>query len=116
MLPLLLYPVFIAQARIFLQGILHICVKHPLARFRPVVLTPEEQPFIPGSSFKGALRSAIEKLVPSLPGLRTCGLSTKENENDPLREGKADWCPTAHQAALVRRRRNLSEQDAEKQL
>ncbi len=80
MLPLLLYPVFIAQARIFLQGILHICVKHPLARFRPVVLTPEEQPFIPGSSFKGALRSAIEKLVPSLPesaGLRSCGLPKK---------------------------------------
>ena len=82
----------------------------------PVVLTPDEKPFIPGSSFKGALRSTIEKLVPNLPGLRTCGLSTKENENDPLREGKADWCPTAHQAALVRRRRNLSEQDAEKQL
>src|SRR5436853_7410064 len=43
----------------------------------PVVLTPENIPFIPGSSFKGALRSTIEKLVPSLPteaGLSACGL------------------------------------------
>src|SRR5215470_600747 len=43
----------------------------------PVVLTPEGLPFIPGSSFKGSLRSTIEKLVPNLPetaGLRTCGL------------------------------------------
>lgn len=43
----------------------------------PVVLTPEDVPFIPGSSFKGALRSTIEKLVPLLPekaGLFTCGL------------------------------------------
>lgn len=82
----------------------------------PVVLTPDEKPFIPGSSFKGALRSTVEKLVPNLPGLRTCGLSTKEDEIDPLREGKADWCPTAHQAALIKRRRDLSEQDIQKQL
>src|SRR5262249_583323 len=43
----------------------------------PVVLTPEGLPFIPGSSFKGSLRSTIEKLVPNLPEtarLRTCGL------------------------------------------
>src|SRR5436305_13506961 len=33
----------------------------------PVVLTPENIPFIPGSSFKGALRSTVEKIVPSLP-------------------------------------------------
>lgn len=62
------------------------------------------------------LRSTIEKLVPNLPDLRTCGLSTKENEIDPFKEGKKDWCPTVHQAALTKRRRGLSEQDAEKQL
>src|SRR5947207_7218198 len=33
----------------------------------PVVLTPDQKPFIPGSSFKGALRSAVEKIVPGLP-------------------------------------------------
>ena len=61
----------------------------------PVVLTPEEVPFIPGSSFKGALRSTVEKLVPSLPsaaGLSACGLPTKEEEQAP--------CPTARQRLL----------------
>jgi len=74
----------------------------------PVVLTPDEKPFIPGSSFKGALRSTIEKLVPNLPGLRTCGLPTKEDEIDP--------CPTAHQSALARKLRNLNEQEGPKEL
>ena len=41
----------------------------------PVVLTPEQIPFIPGSSFKGLLRSTVEKLVPTLPGsLFSCAL------------------------------------------
>ena len=37
----------------------------------PVVLTPDQKPFIPGSSFKGALRSTVEKIVSDLPGLWT---------------------------------------------
>jgi CRISPR-associated RAMP protein (TIGR02581 family) len=68
----------------------------------PVVLTPEGKPFIPGSSFKGALRSTVEKLVPSLPksaGLRSCGLPVKE-EIDNL-------CPTARQKDVTRRLRQL---------
>jgi CRISPR-associated RAMP protein (TIGR02581 family) len=73
----------------------------------PVVLTPDEKPFIPGSSFKGALRSTIEKLVPNLPGLRTCGLPTKEDEKD--------LCPTAHQSALARKLRGLNEQERAKE-
>src|SRR2546421_3180832 len=43
----------------------------------PIVLTPDEKPFIPGSSFKGALRSAVEKIVSGLPaeaGFTTCAL------------------------------------------
>src|SRR5579875_3730129 len=40
----------------------------------PVVLTPDQKPFIPGSSFKGALRSTVEKMVPNLPGFSTCSL------------------------------------------
>src|SRR5438876_7887779 len=41
----------------------------------PVVLTPEVVPFIPGASFKGSLRSTVEKLVPSLaPDLFSCAL------------------------------------------
>ena len=49
----------------------------------PVVLTPEGRPFIPGSSFKGALRSTVEKIVPGLPAsadLFTCGLIDLSNE------------------------------------
>jgi CRISPR-associated RAMP protein (TIGR02581 family) len=43
----------------------------------PVVLTPTGHPFIPGSSFKGALRSTVEKLAPELPlnaALSSCAL------------------------------------------
>lgn len=41
----------------------------------PVVLTVEGFPFIPGSSFKGALRSTVEKLAPNLSNTFTsCAL------------------------------------------
>jgi CRISPR-associated RAMP protein (TIGR02581 family) len=56
----------------------------------PVVLTPEEKPFIPGSSFKGALRSTIERVIPILPeeaGLYSCGLPSAPDPSSP--------CPTA---------------------
>lgn len=75
----------------------------------PVVLTPEEDPFIPGSSFKGTLRSTIEKLVASLPeslGIHSCGLPTEEDTQET--------CPTAHQKEIVRKRRAASVQDADK--
>ena len=73
---------YLFEGRLVMQTALHIGGgKFTLSHSdSPVVLTPEEQPFIPGSSFKGALRSAIEKLVPSLPesaGLRSCGLPKK---------------------------------------
>lgn len=67
----------------------------------PVVLTPDGLPFIPGSSFKGTLRSTIEKLVSSLPenlGLRSCGLPTEENVSEQ--------CPTAHQKQIAQQRRD----------
>jgi CRISPR-associated RAMP protein (TIGR02581 family) len=41
----------------------------------PVVRDGAGRPFIPGSSLKGAFRAAVERLVPNIPGLRTCGLS-----------------------------------------
>jgi len=40
----------------------------------PIVRTPEGSPFIPGSSFKGAFRSTVEKIAVSLPGIKTCQL------------------------------------------
>lgn len=39
----------------------------------PVIRTPEGLPFIPGSSFKGAFRSTVEKLALAT-GLQSCGL------------------------------------------
>lgn len=66
----------------------------------PVVLTPEELPYIPGSSFKGALRSTIEKLVASLPpslGLHACGL--------PTEDVASERCSTAHHEQIFRDRR-----------
>jgi len=41
----------------------------------PVVRDGNGRPFIPGSSLKGAFRAAVERLVPNISGLRTCGLS-----------------------------------------
>lgn len=76
----------------------------------PVVLTPEELPFIPGSSFKGALRSTVEKLVPTLPddaGLFSCGL-VELSEEDQLKE-RPDIeriCSTTRPKYFVLKRRN----------
>lgn len=40
----------------------------------PIIRAPDGQPYIPGSSFKGAFRSAVEKLTPSI-GLASCALA-----------------------------------------
>jgi len=40
----------------------------------PIVRNSVGQPIIPGSSFKGAFRAGVERLLPNLPGLSTCGL------------------------------------------
>ena len=74
----------------------------------PVVLTPEEVPFIPGSSFKGSLRSTIEKLVPSLaPNLFSCALiELSPAELEEARKLKEPICSTARQAEITQERRN----------
>ena len=59
----------------------------------PLVLTPEGDPFIPGSSFKGVFRSTVEKLVGVIPKRTTCFLSEGGN------------CPTADPDAFNDRRR-----------
>lgn len=72
----------------------------------PVVLTPEQIPFIPGSSFKGALRSTVEKLVPSLPpetNLSSCGL-IEQQEGSEQQTGKP-LCPTVRQGDIAQERR-----------
>ena len=73
----------------------------------PVVLTLEQRPFIPGSSFKGALRSTVEKLVPGLPGLYSCGLiDLSKEEIEEGKKHKRPMCPTVRQKDIVDERRN----------
>ena len=62
---------------------------------KPIVLTPEGDPFIPGSSFKGVFRSSVEKLVGVLKKQTTCFLSERTGN-----------CPTANQNRFNNRRRN----------
>lgn len=86
----------------------------------PIVLTPEEKPYIPGSSFKGALRSTVEKLVPCLPDsakLRSCGLL--ELSRDAIKNMKRDdldkLCPTIRQYDIQDRlQQATTPQEAEK--
>src|SRR5262249_19566242 len=80
----------------------------------PVILTPEEIPFIPGSSFKGALRSTVEKLVPGLPGLYSCGLiELSDEEIEERKKNKIPVCPTVRQRDIQKRRRNASQKELE---
>jgi CRISPR-associated protein Csm3 len=76
----------------------------------PVVLTPEGAPFIPGSSFKGALRSTVEKLVASLPTdlkLWSCGLQDlSDAEIEEAWAKGITLCPTVRQKEITKRRRD----------
>jgi CRISPR-associated RAMP protein (TIGR02581 family) len=71
----------------------------------PVVLTPEGQPFIPGSSFKGALRNTVEKLVPNLPAgaaLYTCGLlELSDQQLEELKDSTPKPCSTQRQKEIT---------------
>ncbi len=73
----------------------------------PVVLTPDQKPFIPGSSFKGALRSTVEKMIPNLPGFSTCALIefSEDAHKEERRQGRQEICPTARQWEIARERR-----------
>lgn len=74
----------------------------------PVVLTPEEIPFIPGSSFKGSLRSTVEKFVPTLSkGLFSCALiELSDEELKEARERGERICSTARQREITNERRD----------
>ena len=47
------------------------------------------KPYIPGSSFKGILRSTVERIVPNLDGFRTCAL-IKDVNCATVNEAKTD--------------------------
>ena len=73
----------------------------------PVVLTTEEIPFIPGSSFKGVLRSTVEKLVPMLPGdWFSCGLiQLSDDEAKEAQDQGKRICPTAWSGDIAQEKR-----------
>jgi len=80
----------------------------------PVVLTPEQQPFIPGSSFKGALRSTIEKIVPGLPGFSSCALTElSDKELEEAHKQGLKICPTVRQHEVAQARRRAPERAEE---
>lgn len=63
----------------------------------PVIRTPDGKPFIPGSSFKGAFRSTVEKLASTI-GLKSCGLmegqgciGAQGKEQDAFNKRSRDW-------------------------
>src|SRR5437588_3899760 len=74
----------------------------------PIVLTPEEIPFIPGSSFKGSLRSTVEKFVPTLSNdLFSCALiDLTDEEAEEERKLNRPVCSTARQKEITQKRRN----------
>ena len=83
----------------------------------PVVLTPDQKPFIPGSSFKGALRSTVEKLASALPGFSTCALIELDKDalQAELDSGKKIGliCSTVRQWQIARERRDHPAQSLE---
>ena len=83
----------------------------------PVVLTPEQKPYIPGSSFKGALRSTVEKLVPGLPSFSSCALIELSDEEIRAlggdRKAIREICPTVRQGEIAQRRRREPDRAAE---
>jgi CRISPR-associated RAMP protein (TIGR02581 family) len=74
----------------------------------PVVLTPDQKPYIPGSSFKGALRSTVEKLAVNLPGFTSCALMelSKDQIEEERRRDEAmkGICPTIRQRNITDRK------------
>jgi len=66
----------------------------------PVVRTPDGLPFIPGSSFKGSFRSAVEKIAVSIPKISSCQLIDESN-----------ICPSVNQNCFTRRKKEMSEEN-----
>src|SRR5579884_1757698 len=101
---------YLFRGRLVMQTALHIgggkvTLSHSNS---PIVLTPDEVPFIPGSSFKGALRSTVEKLAATLPDFYSCALIELNKEalaaERALRNGR-EICPTVRQWEITERRR-----------
>ena len=74
---------FLFQGTLTLQTGLHIGGRDTIfsPSEHPVIRTPDGRPFIPGSSFKGAFRSTVEKLAPNIAGVWSCGLTDEGGED-----------------------------------
>jgi len=108
---------YLFKGRLVMQTALHIGTGGKVTLSpsdSPVVLTPAGVPFIPGSSFKGALRSTVEKLIPMLPehaGLSTCSLINVDEDTlkKMSRAEKDRLCPTIRQSDITQQRREHPE-------
>jgi CRISPR-associated RAMP protein (TIGR02581 family) len=100
---------YLLQGRLVLQTALHIGGGRATlsSSDSPVVLTPEEIPFIPGSSFKGSLRSTVEKFVPALTTeMFSCALiELNKEEIQEARDRHERICSTARQKEIAQARR-----------
>ena len=74
---------YVFKGNLVLQTGLHIGGRDTVfsSSEHPVIRTPDGQPFIPGSSFKGAFRSTVERLAPSIAGIWSCGLTDEGGED-----------------------------------
>lgn len=81
---------YVFQGDLTLQTGLHIGGRETIfsPSEHPVIRTPDGQPFIPGSSFKGAFRSTVEKLAPNIAGVWSCGLDKDDGCIGPQGDAK----------------------------
>ncbi len=84
---------YLFQGTLTLQTGLHIGGRETILSpsEHPVIRTPDGRPFIPGSSFKGAFRSTVEKLSPNIAGIWSCGLDEDSNCVGPQSQAKRDF-------------------------
>jgi CRISPR-associated RAMP protein (TIGR02581 family) len=66
----------IFKGRLMLETALHVGTGRAVSPLTdsPILRDAANRPLIPGSSMKGAFRAAVERIVPNLPGYRTCAL------------------------------------------
>jgi len=72
---------YILTGKIVVDTVLHVGSGRGDERTDATVVKNEGKPFIPGSSLKGAVRSAVERIISSIPEFTTCLLSS-EMSND----------------------------------
>jgi len=61
----------------------------------------DDRPYIPGSSLKGAFRSAVERASASFPKIRSCGLTAQNDTACPTAKGLGPDVPKADDEVLA---------------